>query len=505
MTTIRFTEEDLELFKAASHDSNPLHTSHEYARRTAYGGRVVYGVLNAIVALGRAAVLDRRGWVLSTIECDFFDVASLEVDYSVHVSEQSPAETTLRVNDGHRPVLEILLTYRPGATRGLRQLQGNPSLRSNAKDLQCSDFKVGQHVSGSYVVPQRSLEALCARARLSQSWAATREISALLWASYLIGMELPGRRALFSRLLIEFEPETIAATPFQYQAEIEGISDIGELGVRAELISENHTWAKAKINAYVRHDVPAATTEQIDKLVGHSESLLGRVALVSGASRGLGACLVRALALHGCTVVMNFLSSQGDAEQVRDSLAQTPGRVLLERGDMADLVWCVELQAKVATTLKRLDFLICNASPPLLPLWLEPGAAVRVNEFLTRSLALVTVPTSAFMPLVAEAKGWNVLVSSTAVLQMHPHFPHYAAAKSAAEAIARVSVAEYRTVSGLIVRPSRLLTDLTNTPLGRKGAIPPELVAASVVKRLLGMPCPGKIEVLEDFSSTLGR
>src|SRR5438270_1446434 len=144
MTTIRFTEEDLELFQAASHDSNPLHTSPEYARRTAYGGRVVYGVLNAIAALGKTAVLERSGWVLYTIECDFFDVASLKVDYSVHVSEGSPAEITLRVNDGHRPVLEIFLTYRPGTTRSLRHSQGSPSLRSNAEDLQCSDFKVGQ-------------------------------------------------------------------------------------------------------------------------------------------------------------------------------------------------------------------------------------------------------------------------------------------------------------------------------------------------------------------------
>src|SRR5205807_2900433 len=124
-----------------------------------------------------------------------------------------------------------------------------------------------------------------------------------------------------------------------------------------------------------------------EKLVGHSKSLVGKTAFVTGASRGLGACLVRALALHGCTVVMNFLSSQGHAEQVRDSLAQTPGKVLLERGDIADLGWCVELQAKLATTLTRVDFLICNASPPLLPLWLEPAAANRVNEFLTRSLA----------------------------------------------------------------------------------------------------------------------
>ena len=504
MTKIRFTTEDLEQFQSASHDRNPLHTSHDYARRTAYGGRVVYGVLNAIKALGKAAALDRIGWVLSTIECDFFDVASIGVEYSVTTTEHSPSEITLQVSDGRRPVLEVVLTFRPGTARSVQELPGNVSLRSDAHNLQISDFRVGQHVSGTYGTCQRQLEALCDRAGLNGGWGHAPEISALLWASYLIGMELPGKRALFSRLVIEFQPDTLAGTPFQYHAEIERISDIGELSIRAELSSEGHTWAKATINAYVREDVPVATTEKIEKLVGHSKSLVGRVALVTGASRGLGACIVRALALHGCTVVMNFLSSQLEAEQVRDSLAQASGNVLLERGDAADIEWCIELQHRMAEGHKRLDFLVCNASPPLLPLWLEPSAAARLNEFLVKSLAMVTAANAAFMPLVAESEGWNVLISSTAVTQVHPHFPHYAAAKAAAEAIARAAVAEYRAVSGLIVRPARLLTDLTNTPLGRKGATPPELIAASIVKRLLGMPCPGKVEVLEGFSSGSG-
>ena len=501
MKTIRFMAEDLELFQSASHDRNPLHTSHEYARRTAYGGRVVYGVLDAIVALGQAAVLDRTGWVLSSIECDFFDVASLDVDYSVQASEQSPSEISLRVSDGRRPVLEIVLTFRPGSKRTLRHLQGAPSLRSEAQNLETTGLQVGQRVSGTYAACQRYLEALCARAGLNQSFSNAPEISALMWASYLTGMEMPGRRALFSRLLIEFQPDASAGTPFQYQAEIQRVSEIGELSIRAQLSSDGETWAKATISAHVRQDVPAATTEKIEELVGRSESLSGKVAFVTGASRGLGACLVRALALHRCTVVMNFLSSQADAEQVRASLAQTSGKILFEKGDVADVRWCLELQHRLATTLKRLDFLICNASPPLLPLWLEPSAAVRINDFISRSMAMVTGPTAALMPLVAEVKGWNVLISSTAVTQLHPHFPHYAATKSAAEAIARAAVVEYRTVSGLIIRPARLLTDMTNTPLGRKGAIPPEAVAAVVAKRLLGVPCPGKSEVLDDFSS----
>ncbi len=46
--SIRFLEEDLTLFCEASGDRNPLHLEEDYASKTAYGQRVVYGVLGAI-------------------------------------------------------------------------------------------------------------------------------------------------------------------------------------------------------------------------------------------------------------------------------------------------------------------------------------------------------------------------------------------------------------------------------------------------------------------------
>ena len=52
MDTIRFERADLDLFSAASHDRNPLHLCDQYARRTAYGEPVVFGIFGALAALG---------------------------------------------------------------------------------------------------------------------------------------------------------------------------------------------------------------------------------------------------------------------------------------------------------------------------------------------------------------------------------------------------------------------------------------------------------------------
>jgi NAD(P)-dependent dehydrogenase (short-subunit alcohol dehydrogenase family) len=501
MKTIHFTAEDLDLFSAASLDRNPLHVSEDYARRTPYGGRVVFGILSGLTALGRTKVADRADCVLASVEFEFFDTALLGIDYSVHANDSGPSQSTVRVMDGRRPVLEAVLTFRPGRPSCSWQPSHCPPSRSEAADLSGSQLKAGHHVRMQYSPLPKALNDICSRIQLTQNWATTGHVAALMWTSYLVGMDLPGKRALFSRALIEFKDCPQNTVPFDCTAEIVEISDMGELTIRGEIACDGITWVKATLGAHVRADLPPLTTEAVEMLVGRSSALAGKVALVTGGSRGLGSALVRALALQGCTVLLNFVRHRSEAEHVRDSLAQTLGEVLLEQGDVADLARCEETLARIHERLKRLDFLICNASAPLLPLWLETSAAQRVNAFIYKSVAMVSAPIMVFAPLLAASKGWNVLISSTAVVQPHPYFPHYVVAKCAAEAVARAASTEYRAVTSLLVRPSRLLTDLTNTPLGRKGALAPEIVAATVLKRLLGAPSPGKVEILDQFGT----
>lgn len=497
MKRIRFTPHDLELFSRASHDRNPLHLSDEYARRTPYGGRVVFGVLDGLTAM--ASIPDRPEQVLSSVEFEFFDTALLGVDYSVLIRENDDAEVVVQVADGRRPVLEAVLGFIPGKA-GV-WIPGTPQASAmQARELTSAELTVGYRAEGRYGPPESELMELCTKLGLHKAWLGPQHVAALMWSSYLIGMELPGKRALFSRLRIEFEDVPKVSSPFDYRVEITAVSPVGELSIEGTLSSGSGTWARAEVATHVREDVPPITVASVEKLAGRSESFQGKVALVTGASRGLGSALIHALTLHRCTVVLNFARNRSLAEQIRDSIGGS-GTVVLEQGDAGDPEWCQDVARRIETQFGRLDFLICNASPPLLPLWLEADAARRVNEFIQSSVALVSSPLMAFLPQVAANKGWNVLISSIAATQPHPHFPHYSVAKCAAEALVRSAATEYRSVSSLIVRPARLLTDLTNTPLGRKGAMSPELVAARIVHRLRLHPVAGKTELLEQFES----
>ncbi|MDP9161731.1 MAG: SDR family NAD(P)-dependent oxidoreductase [Acidobacteriota bacterium] len=501
MTTICFTKEHLDVFSAASHDRNPLHLSDEYARRTPYGGRVVFGILDALVAIGHAGLNLKPGLTLSCLECEFFDVAMLGLDYGAEVVRSNTAETLLCVSDGRRPLLEVALSFKPGGCP--RLINQNDAANSDEEPLVLSaeDLRVGYKARGAYKVSMAELERLLSICNVNQNWISPAHAAALLFTSYLVGMKIPGERALYSRLLIEFSELPEVATSFEYNAEVTEVSESGELTVKGLLKSNGATWASFSIAAHVRADLPPATVDSMERLSGRSNFLKDKVALVTGGSRGLGAALVRALALQGCTVLLNFLHSREEAEKLKNSLVGTAGRIVLFQGDASALAWCRSTHREVLATIGRLDILLCNASPALLPLWMEDSAAVRVSDFIQTSIALVVNPMAEFLPLLADSKGWGVVISSTAVKRPHPYFPHYVVAKSATEALATVSSCEYRAVSFLTVRPPRLLTDLTNTPLGRRGALLPEVVAAATVNKIISAPSPGKVLILEDFGA----
>jgi NAD(P)-dependent dehydrogenase (short-subunit alcohol dehydrogenase family) len=167
-----------------------------------------------------------------------------------------------------------------------------------------------------------------------------------------------------------------------------------------------------------------------------------------------------------------------------------------EVGDAADPETSRRLRERVSTEHSRLDFLICNASPPILPLRLEPNATARIGAYINLAVAQTLAPLSEFLDLLNQSNGCAVIISSAAVEQPVREWPHYIAAKQAVEALGRVAALQYPCVRTLIVRPQKLLTDLTNTPMGRLGAGSPWLVARRIAARLEDPLEPGKTEIL---------
>jgi 3-oxoacyl-[acyl-carrier protein] reductase len=82
----------------------------------------------------------------------------------------------------------------------------------------------------------------------------------------------------------------------------------------------------------------------------------GRVALVAGASRGLGLAIAKALAAEGCTVALSARDAQG-LEEARGSV---PGRSSAHAGDLRDPGAAARVVREVVDTWSALDVLVCN-------------------------------------------------------------------------------------------------------------------------------------------------
>lgn len=498
-TTVCFTREDLARFSAASHDPNPLHISEEYARATPYGEPVVFGMLSVLACLGHLP--DRPHDRLQSLSVEFRNPLEVGVSYRVDASTPSTDCATVKLYDATRLMMKATFTFMPEQeTAHLLPMHETPCTLE-AADRRKTDLAPGTRVTGTYGPGAQHFAALMARWELSGKGATARQIAAMLWASFLVGMELPGKRAVFWRLILRFLPELeLHRGPFSYEAVVQELDERYDiLHTTGTISSGDTTGATAQMWAFIRRDSPQTSYNRMTELLPPSERLSGKVALVIGGSRGLGAAITHALASQGCSVFVNYHRSTVEAERTLASFGGAPDRITLLQGNAADREWCETARQTIINRCGRLDLLICNASPPIRPLALVPEKLALFDEFVTSSLALVTVPMATCLGTLSELEGWNIVLSSAYVTELPADFPHYVTTKCAVEGLVRWAAVHHPNVRHLMVRPPKLLTDQTNTTMGRQGAMAVEQAAASIVRHICSAPPSRTADILETF------
>jgi NAD(P)-dependent dehydrogenase (short-subunit alcohol dehydrogenase family)/acyl dehydratase len=476
--SVSFAEEDVAVFSEASGDRNPLHLSQEYARSTAYGQPVVFGCLGAMACLGQIRL--PAGWSAKSLEAEFPRPMFLGVEYRIETS-QKEGEWRARLFDGSAVAVSVSVTAElsHGDEMPEKAAVASAFARCDACLRQEEDIVPGLAVSGSYACNSVAMATLASR------WGTDRFLTKFLcWSSYLVGMELPGESALFSKLSLYFRRTDSCPATMTYRASVASVdSRFGQVVMDVSLLKGDSAVASGQLCSFMRPPVPEA--EEIDRTGVRPNSLAGRVVVLLGSSRGLGAAMKQALELRGAAVY-------GMARS-----ANSAGLSRTEVGDAADPQALRRLRGRVLREHGRVDFLICNACPPVLPLRLEENAVKRIAAYINVAVSLTLIPLSEFLDLLNRSDGCAVIISSVYVKHPVKEFPHYIAAKKAVEMLGRAASLQYRRVRTLIVRPEKLLTAMTNTPLGRLDAASPALIANRVAERLEDpLPAAGTTEII---------
>lgn len=89
--------------------------------------------------------------------------------------------------------------------------------------------------------------------------------------------------------------------------------------------------------------------------------LTGKVAIVTGGTRGIGAEMVRTLAIHGADIALNYRKSVDEAAKLVEELTAMGRRALAVQADVASLADAENMVAKVVEELGGVHILVCNA------------------------------------------------------------------------------------------------------------------------------------------------
>ena len=163
--------------------------------------------------------------------------------------------------------------------------------------------------------------------------------------------------------------------------------------------------------------------------------LTGKVALVTGSSRGIGWAIADTLHAEGCHVVLNGLKS----ETLRQAVTRMPGSIGIV-ADVSTVEGARQLIHEVLTRLGRLDILVCNVgSGRSVP----PGeeSAQEWQRIFSINLWSTTNMVEAAKKILIKRRGVIVCVSSICGLEVVNNAPiSYSVAKAALNAYIRLSL-----------------------------------------------------------------
>ena len=222
-----------------------------------------------------------------------------------------------------------------------------------------------------------------------------------------------------------------------------------------------------------------------------------KVALVTGASKGIGAGIAKALAANGAAVVVNFASDQTGAEAVVNAIVAAGGQAIAIQADVAKAADVARLFEQAAQAYGRLDILVNNAgvyqAMPVADLT-EDEFHREINVNLLGPLLVIRQSLGHFGP----EGGSIVNIGSGASSSHPPGYAIYSASKAGLDAVTGVLAKELapRQIRVNSVNPGATLSEGTKTA-GLYG------VDSEAEKHLVALTPLGRVGTPDDIAKVV--
>jgi 3-oxoacyl-[acyl-carrier protein] reductase len=188
--------------------------------------------------------------------------------------------------------------------------------------------------------------------------------------------------------------------------------------------------------------------------------LNGKVAVVTGASKGIGAGIAKQFAAEGAAVVVNYASSKKDADKVVDEITKGGGKAVAVQGSVAKKAEVERLFAAAEKTFGKIDILVNNAGVyEFLPL--EEASEQHFHRHFDTNVLGMLLATQEALKHFNAAGGSIINIGSLASSLTPPTAVVYNATKGAVDAITRTLAKELgpRKIRVNSVNPGMVITD----------------------------------------------
>lgn len=314
--------------------------------------------------------------------------------------------------------------------------------------------------------------------------------------STLVGTRLPGHGALYLSQTLDFTKPVFVGDTVTAIGRVERVDRNARVLTLRTIITNQDSVTVLDGNAQVKVLAQASTPrEKQDKLplLVANGLLAGKVALVTGASRGIGRSVALALAANGARVLVNYHRSSHAAIEVVKEIAAAGGDAMAVACDVTDLSQTSKLVDAVGP--EGLDILVNNAGFPIVSGSIGSFAWSDMQRSFNDVVGSVFHTTWSLLPALKKRQGRVVTIVSSAALGRTAHnWLPYVTAKSALIGMCK-NLAQELGPAGVrvnMISPSLCTTDLTaevpdrllqgivgRTPLRRLAT--PEDVAGAVI------------------------
>ncbi len=488
-STLCVSEAMVNAFASLTSDVNSLHLNEEVARTSRFRTRIVHGMLPFSFLAFLTEEFPRKNVQFTSFRTRFLKPIHYEQQVVVKtrytpVSTDSgdvnafEFETVILKLPQQEKVTEIKGGFYTSSPSGEflcdQHVSGTASLLANELDEErhtLDSLAVGNKDSYAFQLDGEKLSYFlmkvlsCDAGFIEANTLPSTNLIASLLLSTIVGMKIPGRYATFSSFKIDFTQAVPLNTPCYLHTVIRRISKASEVVKTAVTIeSGGQQLAEGKIESLVNPPpVKMLTCNEILDSGLHDMGLKGKVALVTGSSRGIGETTAKLLAMLGCKVVVTYYRGSSDAQLIADDITAAGGEVLVCQCNVTSEDSVAQLYSVIAERFGDVDILVNNAVKEFSAADLEQ---LNWNDFLGElevALKGAHLCCQHAIPGFKRNKGGKVINLSTIAVANPPSGQaKYIAAKSALEGYTKSLAKDLvkNNVQANIVAPNMAETDL---------------------------------------------